>query len=46
MELHAAEKRLDEDHLNGIEPPTLEGFRGFLIHGAVQSGVADYNALN
>ncbi|KAI1522055.1 Amidoligase-2 domain containing protein [Pyrenophora tritici-repentis] len=27
-------------------PPTLEGFRGLLINGAIQSGVADYSALN
>jgi hypothetical protein len=34
------------DSLNGTQPPTLEGFRGFLINGAIQSGVADYSALN
>ncbi|EMD85886.1 hypothetical protein COCC4DRAFT_155019 [Bipolaris maydis ATCC 48331] len=34
------------DGLNGNQPPTLEGFRGFLINGAIQSGVTDYSALN
>ncbi|RYN24450.1 hypothetical protein AA0113_g10108 [Alternaria arborescens] len=34
------------DNLNGTQPPTLEGFRSLLINGAIQSGVADYSALN
>ncbi|KAL6707611.1 hypothetical protein ACN47E_003961 [Coniothyrium glycines] len=34
------------DSLNATQPPSLESFRGFLINGAIQSGVADYSALN
>lgn len=34
------------DSLDRTQPPTLEGFKGLLINGAIQSGVADYGALD
>jgi hypothetical protein len=34
------------DGLDGIQPSTLQSLRSLLINGAIQSGVADYSALN